>query len=160
MQFAMQFSPSTYWLMAGAVLIGLEIMVLPGIGALFSGLGALTVGAALIAGVIETQIAQFTLFFLATGIWTVLLWKPLKQFIKGKGTGFDDMVGSTAVVYGNPLVKGKKGQVRWSGTIMNCQLDLEESESVDVGSEVTIAQVSQGLLIVRTGKLPDLPESA
>ncbi len=158
MQIAMEFSTSSYWLMAGAVLIGLEIMVLPGIGALFSGLGALTVGAALIAGVIETQIAQFTVFFLATGLWTVILWKPLKAFIKGKGTGFDDMVGSTAVVYGNPLEKGKKGQVRWSGTIMNCQLDSEETETLDVGSDVTIAKVSQGLLIVRSSKEQDLSE--
>lgn len=156
----MEFSPSTYWLIAGALLIGLEIMVLPGIGGLFSGLGALTVGGALLAGVIESTVSQFTLFFLATGVWTILLWKPLKEFIKGKGTGFDDMVGSTAVVFGSPLKNGKKGKVRWSGTIMNCQMESRELDSIDVGSEVTISRVSQGVLIVRSSQEPDLPDKA
>ncbi len=152
MQIALELSPSAWWLLAGAVLIGLDILALPGIGALFSGLGALTVGAALIAGFIESMTAQFTLFFVATGVWAILLWKPLKQFLKGKETGFDDMVGSTAVVFGSPLEKGKKGKVRWSGTIMNCQLDAEEAGSLEVGTEVTITRVSQGVLIVQSSR--------
>lgn len=149
-------NPSSVWLVAGAILIILEIALFPGIGFLFAGMGAICVGAALIAGWIDTLSAQFILFFLATGFWTAILWKPLKKFIEGKETGFDDMVGSTAVVFDQSIGKGKMGKVKWSGTIMKCQFDpgAEGLEMVDPETEVIIAGVSKGILIIRA-KSPD-----
>ena len=149
-------NPSSVWLAAGAILIILEIVLFPGIGFLFAGMGAISVGAVLIAGWIDSLSAQFILFFLATGFWTAILWKPLKKFIEGKETGFDDMVGSTAVVFGQSIEKGKMGKVKWSGTIMKCQFDpgAEGLEMIDPETEVIITAVSKGILIIRA-KSPD-----
>ena len=148
-------NPSSFWLIAGALLIILEIILFPGIGFLFVGLGAISVGAFLIAGWIESLSAQFILFFLATGFWTAILWKPLKKFIGGKETGFDDMVGSTAVVFGQSIGKGKMGKVKWSGTIMKCQFDPEAEgfEMIAPETEVIITGVSKGVLIIRSKSL-------
>ncbi len=149
-------SPSSIWLIIGALLIILEIALFPGIGFLFAGLGAISVGAGLVAGWIDSLSAQFILFFLATGFWTAILWKPLKKIIAGKGSGFDDMVGGTAVVFGQSIGKGKMGEVKWSGTIMKCQLDpgAEGLELIDPETEVIITGVSKGVLMIRA-KSPD-----
>ncbi len=144
-------TPSAIWLIAGALLIILELVLVPGIGFLFAGLGAISVGGGLIAGWIDSLSAQFILFFLSTAFWTALLWKPLKSFIAGKESGFDDMVGSTAVVFDQSIEKGKMGKVKWSGTIMKCQFDPEADglEVIAPETEVTITKVSKGILIVR-----------
>jgi membrane protein implicated in regulation of membrane protease activity len=147
----LDFSHATAWLILGAILIVLEIVVLQGIGFLFAGLGAISIGAVITTGIVEKPINQFILFFVFTAIWTALLWKPLKNFIRGKDSGFNDMVGSTAVIFGDDLAKGKTGQVKWSGTIMNCKLDKNYTveEKILTDTEVVITEISQGILIVR-----------
>jgi membrane protein implicated in regulation of membrane protease activity len=93
---------------------------------------------------------QFILFFLSTAIWAAVLWKPLKKMMNSGGSGYSDMVGDTAVVYGEPLEKGKRGQVKWSGTIMNCEIAPQENiEKILPGTDVTIAEVSKGILLVK-----------
>ncbi len=147
----MEISISTAWLIAGAILILLELTVIQGIGFLFAGLGALCVGGMLIAGLIAELSDQFIWFFIFTAIWALVLWKPLKRFIEGKDSGFDDMVGSTAIVINQPLEKGKLGEVKWSGAIMKCEYD-NEGRGKDViapGAEVVIAGISKGVLIVK-----------
>ena len=150
-EFFSSLSPSSIWLIVGALLIIIEIVVFPGIGFLFTGLGAITVGAGIIVGWVDSLSAQLILFFLATAFWTAILWIPLKKFVAGKESGFDDMVGSTAVVFGQSIGKGKIGQVKWSGTIMKCQFDptTEGPQSVAPETEVIIAAVSKGILIIR-----------
>ncbi len=149
-------NPSSIWLITGALLIILEIVLFPGIGFLFAGLGAISVSAGLIAGGIDSLSAQFILFFLATAFWAAVLWIPLQKLIAGKGSGFDDMVGSTAVVFGQSIEKGKMGEVKWSGTIMKCQFEpgAEGREMIDPETDVIITEVSKGVLIIRA-KSPD-----
>ena len=147
----MELSPSILWLIAGSVLIAFEVTLLPGAGLLFAGLSAICVGVALITGWIESTTVQFISFFLITGFWAVALWKPLKNFMKSPQSGFDDMVGSIAVVCGDSIKSGQMGKVKWSGTIMKCKFALETEEEVDLapGTEVTIVEVSNGILIIR-----------
>ena len=126
-------------------------MLIPGIGSIFAGLGAVTVGGFLLAGGwIDTTSSQFIVFFLSTGVWAVLLWKPLKKFVGGEDSGFDDMIGSTAIVYGDALGSERSGQVKWSGTIMKCNFhsEVDGLQKIEPGSEVTIKEVSKGILIV------------
>ena len=61
------------------------------------------------------------------------------------------MVGSAAVVCGDPIKPGQMGEVKWSGTIMKCKFNSETEREVDLasGTEVTIVEVSNGILIVR-----------
>ncbi|MFQ5483502.1 MAG: NfeD family protein, partial [Nitrospinaceae bacterium] len=141
---------SSIWLFFGVLLIFLEVFLMPGMGMIFAGLGAVTVGGILLTGWIDSASSQFILFFLATGVWAILLWKPLKKFIEGKDSGFDDMIGGTAVVYGAALENGKTGQVKWSGTIMKCNLHAttDGPQIIEPGEEVTIKEVSKGILIV------------
>jgi len=155
-EFLSSLPPSSLWLIAGALLVILEIVLVPGIGFLFAGLAAISVGAGLIVGWIDSLSAQFILFFLSTAFWTVILWKPLKKFIAGKDSGFDDMVGSTAVVFDQSIEKGKMGKVKWSGTIMKCQFDPEADglKVIPPETEVIITGVSRGILIIRTNS-PD-----
>jgi membrane protein implicated in regulation of membrane protease activity len=147
----MEFSPSMMWLLAGSLLIVLEVTILSGVGLFFAGLSAICVGVTLITGWVESPTVQFITFFLLTGFWAAALWRPLKNFMRSPQSGFDDMVGSIAVVCGNPIKSGQMGKVKWSGTIMKCKLSLETGEKVHlaVGAEVTIVDVSNGILIVR-----------
>jgi membrane protein implicated in regulation of membrane protease activity len=147
----MELSPSIIWLLAGSILIVFEVTLLSGVGLLFAGLSAISVGIALIAGWIESPTVQFITFFLITGFWAAALWKPLKNFMKSPQSGFDDMIGSIAIVFGNPIKPGQMGKVKWSGTIMKCKFILETEEKFDLapGTEVTIVEVSNGILIVR-----------
>ncbi len=144
-------SPSSIWFIVGGLFILLEITAVTGIGLLFAGLGAITVGAALEAGWIESLLVQFLVFFLSTSVWTAVLWKPLKSFVEGKDAGFDDMVGSTAIVFGKAIPSGGKGEVKWSGTIMKCKYepDTGDSSSIEPDTEVVISRVSKGVLIVK-----------
>jgi|TARA_B110000438_G_C15557684_1_gene539739 membrane protein implicated in regulation of membrane protease activity len=149
--FLSNMSPSSLWLSVGVFLIFLEIVVFSGIGLLFAGLAAVSVGAALIAGWIDNQSNQFILFFLSSAVWTFVLWKPLKKFLAGKESGFDDMVGSKVVVYEQPIKKGKTGKVKWSGAIMNCQFEPETGgiETIFPDTEAVISKVSNGVLIIK-----------
>ena len=143
-------SPHAIWFIAGAALIAIEIFMVPGTGILFAGLGAITVGGVVVAGWVEAVSGQFILFFLCTAIWTAVLWKPLKNLMNSGNSGYSDIVGDMAVVHGEPLEKGKRGQVKWSGTIMNCEIASQEStEKILPGTDVTITEVSKGILLVK-----------
>ena len=58
------------WLIAGAVLVIFEFMLFSGVGFLFAGLAALTVGALGEANVLNDLIWQWVMFFIATLVWT------------------------------------------------------------------------------------------
>ena len=146
-------SPHAIWFIVGAALIAIEIFMVPGTGILFAGLGAITVGGVVIAGWVEVVSGQFILFFLSTAIWAALLWKPLKKLMNSSNSGYSDIVGDTAVVHVESLEKGKRGQVKWAGTIMNCEIAPQENtEKILPGTEVTITEVSKGILLVK--KIP------
>jgi hypothetical protein len=60
------------------------------------------------------------------------------------------MIGGTTIVYDDALGTEKIGQVKWSGTIMKCNLHskVDGPQNIKPGSEVTIKEVSKGILIV------------
>lgn len=140
------------WLIAGSIFILLEAMAVPGVGFLFSGLAAITLGGLIQFGFIEetNYTLQAGVFLGASGLWAAILWVPLQRFHKKrKGNNFSNMVGDTAIIYKNPLYKNKQGEVKWSGTIMYAMLDTASPvEKLEEGSAVEITSVDGNILIV------------
>lgn len=141
--------PSEYiWLIAGAILIILEITTIPGVGFLFAGLGALMLGIFMELGFVEKPLWQWIIFFGLTVIWAVVLWKPLKNFRQGNNPPFKDMEGQKAIVTGK-LEPGKTGHAKWSGTKMKAKLDESAKKAKADGDEVEVVGLDGNILIVK-----------
>lgn len=149
----MDIASSYLWLIAGVVFMALEALGAPGVGFLFAGLGAVTVGSTVYFGMVaeDATVLQFTLFFVATAAWAFLLWKPLQKFhLSNKPQGYSNMVGDTAYVGSSGLHMGKEGEVTWSGTIMKARLESGASVmSLAPGDAVIITDVKGATLIVK-----------
>lgn len=140
------------WLVCGAVFFALEIAAVPGIGFLFAGFAALTVGGLINFGVLDASvmIPQLAAFFVLTFVWAAVLWLPLSNFRKkSMGNSYQNIVGETAVVACDILSKTKKGKVLWSGTIVNAILDQKDvEETLNKDDEVFIKEVSGNVFTV------------
>lgn len=149
----MGISASILWLLAGAAMLALEAFGLPGIGFLFAGLGAILVGAAIEAGLVgaANYMAQLAVFLIFTSIFAALLWKKLKTWrMNPRGETYQNMIGETAVIALSGLQKGATGQVRWSGTLMQAELDPSESAlGLAEGTIVKIVAVKGNVLYVK-----------
>ncbi len=144
-------SVSILWLIAGAALLALEAFGIPGVGLLFIGLGALGTAVTIEIGLIgaEDYISQFATFFITSAGFTILLWKRLKAWRIGKGAGFSNMIGDSAVVGKGGLVKGKEGTVHWSGTTMRAVLAADAADIINENTSVTIVAVLGNVLTVK-----------
>lgn len=150
----------TIWLLIGASLIILEVITAPGLGIFLAGLGAMSTALVINAGIVaeESIVAQCAWAFAFTVMWIAILWKPLKNF-RAAGRNklspedrkeHSDMVGSTAIVGKSGLVRGRIGQVVWSGTLMTAVLDdAHTEETVAEGTQVKIVSVSGTTLTVQ-----------
>lgn len=149
----MEMSAFTLWLLAGIVFMAIEAIGIPGMGFLFAGLGALTVGVWLNFASDTNTITQFVIFFGATTVWAGLLWKPLQKFRVGKTGGYNNIIGDDAFVGEHGLKKGAVGEATWSGTIMKAELSPDASvESLSSGDTATIIAVSGNKLILKPKK--------
>lgn len=145
----MEFDATTIWLLVGGALIGVEAFLVSGIGVFFAGLGAITVGIIILANPDLTPVGQTTWFFAATAAWTAVLWKPFQNFYNKSSEGHNDMVGRLVTVDDEGLTKGKKGSVKWSGTIMTARLSDDATiEKAEPGAELVIVSVTGGVLEV------------
>ena len=143
------------WLLFGGVTILAEVLaVAPGVGLLFTGLGALCVSL-LLYSLPDTGISlvgQLTWFLGFTAGWAVLLWKPMKRLRmpSSKSGTYNNIVGDRATVAGTGLVKGQAGQVAWSGTLMNAELAPAVTvATLPVGAVVEIVAVQGNTFIVQ-----------
>ena len=140
------------WLIADTLCIALEAMAVPGIGFLFAGMAAITIGGLLNFDIVETDeiLKQFALFLGLTFGWAALLWVPLKKFRKKQmDNNFSNIIGEVAIVESDLLNKKKDGKVKWSGTIMRAKLSQDSStESINKGQEVVITAIDGNLLTV------------
>ncbi len=140
------------WLVAGGLFIFLEAMAIPGVGFLFAGCAAITTGGLVQLGVIaeDQYVIQLAIFLSTSFAWAIILWIPLQRFhYKNKSTNFTNLVDDLAIVYKNPLIKGKQGEAKWSGTVMGAMLaDNSPEEKLDEGTIVKIVSVSGNVLNV------------
>lgn len=146
------------WLMVGAGLIALEAVTSPGIGLFLAGLGAMTAALMIQSGIVDitNYAGQFAWFCAFTTLWAALLWKPLQKFRTSHHTRgphgqehIQNIAGSRGVVGKHGLMRGKTGQVAWSGTLMNAVLDEHApAEFLPEGTTVLIRSVSGTTLSV------------
>ena len=141
-------SPTTLWLIAGAVFIALEIFGIPGIGFLFAGIAALIVGGLVEFGILaaDEPLLQFVLFFLISITSAIVLWRKLKS---SRPPSYSNMIGTEATVAVGGLVGNSEGQVKWSGTLMRAQLVANNGlAAVAEGTPVIIQRVEGNLVFV------------
>jgi membrane protein implicated in regulation of membrane protease activity len=144
-------TPTFMWLIAGVLLVIAETVGVSGIGLIFIGLGALVTGAAMQLGYIaeENTVLQFIVCFAATALWAVALWKVVGRSRLSKDAGYSNMIGDIAIVGGNGLSKGNRGEVTWSGTIMHAELARDAAtSSLPAGAQVIITAVKGATLTV------------
>ena len=142
-------NPGVLWVVAAVVFIIIEVSI-PGIGGLFSGVAALSLGTLLIFDIIapETFIAQLAWFFGLTIFWAVVLWKPLKKMMKPSGEAYSDIIGSPAKVVSR-MEKGKLGTVKWSGTTVRSRIiETSAVDSIDADQEVWIHDKDGTVLLI------------
>lgn len=154
--FEMEFfnDPSAVWLTIGVVTIIIEFFVAPGLGFVFAGLGALVTGALLQLGLIEATSAQLVSFAVATSLWALLLWKPLKSALAKKaiGKGESHIIGTDAIVAKEGVDKNK-GQAKWSGAIMNAKLAADSKETkLTQGQVAEVVALDGSTLILKLKK--------
>src|SRR5689334_17594321 len=92
---------SAIWLICGAIFVAFEATIAPGIGFLFVGLAAITVGGLINFEVIDAAklITQLASFLGLTFVWAGVLWLPLKKFQRNhKGNHYSNIIGETATV--------------------------------------------------------------
>lgn len=146
-------TPSIFWLLTGVALMALEAFGASGFGLFFAGLGALTAGIAVEAGLAGegAHLAQLAWFFGATAAWALLLWKPLKRFYTGRrhaAAPFSTIVGDKALVGEGGLAPGREGVILWSGTRMKAEL-APGASALGEGTHVTIVAVEGAKAIVQ-----------
>jgi hypothetical protein len=143
--------PSAVWLAIGVATIIIEFFVAPGLGIVFAGMGALTTGALLELELIESLPAQIISFAVATALWALLLWKPLKAALAKKaiGKGKSHIIGTEAIIAKGGVDK-YQGSAKWSGTIMNAKLAADSKEiSLKEGQIAEVVEIDGTTLILK-----------
>lgn len=144
-------TPYILWLCFGVVCFVVEALIVTGVGFLFAGLGALTVGSLLALYPDISSLQQWILFFSISSLWAVILWKPLLRFRSKQGAaGYQNMVGDVAYIAASGLKKGSIGEASWSGTIMRAKLaDHAHVEELAGGAQAVITAVEGNVLVVK-----------
>ena len=148
-------TPSELWLLLGVVLIILELSQLPGIGLFFFSFGAISTSIIIYYWPQENIIIQFGYFGIAVFVQFVLLWYPLKIYVyKNKDScqrNSFDLIGATVIVINKDIKAKNYGQVLWSGTIMNVQLQDNEGMA-KVGEDIYVLDIKGNTLICTKNK--------
>ena len=135
------------WLLIGLVLIVAEMFMLPGLGMLFVGLGALSVG---LLEIMYPKLheMQYIIFIVSTLLWFMLLWKPMNRHIYKKHVSVvPNIIGSKVKVVHQALEVGSIGQVEWSGTVMNAKLSQNVTSSAKIGTMLEVVEVQGNVLV-------------
>lgn len=118
---------------------------------LFAGLGALTAGLLMMAGVLpETWIAGTACFGIATGVFGVILWKPLQKLQneqpqKEQSSDFDGL----EFVLPADISTTLPGKYRYSGIDWKVEIDSGSGkDSIKKGERVVVVSTRVGVFQV------------
>lgn len=139
-----------FWMLLGFALIVADLTILPAIGALFAGLGAITTYILLELNFIgHNELIQLLCFILTTLAWTALLWIPIRKFSSSRHKhAYSNMVGDEAVVSETDLIVGGSGNIRWSGVMLKAELLGKNGEKAMVGETVLINSIKGNVVYV------------
>lgn len=147
-------NPEIIWLFFGTLLVIMEALTIPGVGFLFSGFGAITVGILIALGIISKNNFdwQLAVFLCSSVVWAFILWKPIKNYVNKSNSKIkldnNNIVGQEVEVV-KDLIKNKVGQVKWSGTIMKAKIDEESKiDKINKGKVALVKDVNGNILII------------
>ena len=143
-------NPAILWMLFGFILVVLEFSLLPAVGCIFAGMGAISTYVTLEISIIEHDfVNEIAIFALATAVWAALLWLPLKHLsFMPQTKSYKNIIGSKAAVCDKDLVPGIMGMVEWAGTRMKARLTDNSFDSVRVGQLVIIVTIKDNILYV------------
>jgi len=148
------------WLLTGALCFALEAMAVPGIGFLFAGFAAISVGGLINFDFLDpySPLPQFAFFFVLIFVWAAVLWAPLASYKRrNKSDEYINVIGDAVVVKSRILEKGKAGKVFWSGTIMKARLDEKDVQKVvKKDDEVYVKEIKSNMFIVSSQPITNI----
>lgn len=140
------------WSLIGIGLLCVEIFFIQGMGVLFMGFAAITVGITMYIhpdleyANLAVKIVYFLLF---TTMWGALLWYPLKSFCGYScENDYKNIVGTLGIV-SDVVTKETLGNMRWSGTTVKCKVDPESNyNSIKPETHVRVTGLVDNIFIV------------
>lgn len=141
-----------YWLIAGLLMIFLEVSLVTGIGILFAGLSACLVAFSIQMNWISQDdiLWQFIWFFALTGAWALVLWKPLQQFQnRNPNLQYKNIVGDMVTTQTAPDDINQTFTARWSGSQVKVKMAEKTFTLPKVGDELEIVDVKGNTFFVK-----------
>lgn len=146
---------SGFWIALGFALLAAEVLLFgfTTIILLFAGLGAITTGLLMEAGLLPlTWTAGTASFGIATGISSAILWKPLRRMQDAatpQKRQKSDIVGYEFVL-SDDISRAMPGSHRYSGVDWKVEIDSSsESDNLAKGERVIVVSVDVGLFRVK-----------
>jgi len=145
---------SGFWIAIGFALLAAEVLLFgfTTIILLFTGLGAITTGLAMMFGLLpETWTAGIACFGITTGIAGVALWKPLKKMQDSSTPPqkqSSDLIGYEFVLQ-QDVTALQPGQHRYSGVDWKVELDADAGDQLNAGQRVVVTSVDAGIFRVK-----------
>ncbi len=146
---------SGFWMAAGFIMLALEVLLFgfTTIILLFAGLGALITGLMMNFGLLpETWIAGTASFGIATGVISVLLWKPLKSMQDNSTPSkkqSSDLIGYTFVTQQDVTLM-QPGEHRYSGVDWKVEIDSTAGvDEIGAGQRVMVVSLDAGIFRIK-----------
>ena len=144
-----------FWLAFGFILLALEVLVFgfTTIVMLFAGLGAISSGLLMKAGVLpETWIAGIACFGISTGLYGVLLWKPFQRIQANsvpQTKQSSDLIGLDFVIE-QAITTTQPGTTKYSGISWRVEIDKDAGvENINKGQRVVVTSLDAGIFRVK-----------
>lgn len=144
-----------FWIAVGFLLLAIELLLMgmtTGV-LLFAGLGALTTGILMQAGVLpETWVVGIASLGISSGVITALLWKPLRRIQGSRAPRKDtssDLVGLEFLLE-QDITPTAPGAKRYSGIAWRVEIDPEAGvDRIPAGQRVAVSSVDVGVFRVK-----------
>ncbi len=144
-----------FWMALGFILLVVEVMVFgfSTIALFFAGLGAVTTGLLMQAEILpHTWIAGIACFGLSTGLYSVLLWKPLLRIQTNsipQQKQSSDLIGLDFILE-QDITTIQTGTTKYSGISWRVEIDQDaDVEHINRGQRVVVSSVDAGIFRVK-----------